>query len=54
VRWLGDGILAASWWKIRVMNVPTILIADADGKIVRRVDGFDAGLPADLRHIAGK
>jgi peroxiredoxin len=43
------------WFRsFRVMNVPTILIADADGKIVRRVDGFDVGLPADLRHIAGK
>jgi thiol-disulfide isomerase/thioredoxin len=43
------------WFRsFRVMNVPTILVADVDGKIVRRVDGFNAELPADLRRIAGK
>lgn len=32
----------------QVMNVPTLLIADANGKIVRRIDGFDADLPTTL------
>jgi thiol-disulfide isomerase/thioredoxin len=43
------------WFRsFRVMNVPTILVADADGKIVRRVNGFNPELPADLRRIAEK
>jgi thiol-disulfide isomerase/thioredoxin len=42
------------WFRsFRVMQVPTIVVADGNGKIVRRVDGFDRGLPADLRRIAG-
>jgi thiol-disulfide isomerase/thioredoxin len=42
------------WFRsFRVMHVPTLLVADGGGKIVRRVDGFDAKLPAELRRIAG-
>jgi thiol-disulfide isomerase/thioredoxin len=38
------------WFRsFRVMNVPTLVIADASGQIVRRVEGFDASLPAELR-----
>jgi hypothetical protein len=33
----------------RVMNVPTLLVADAKGRIVRRVEGRDARLAADLQ-----
>ncbi len=41
------------WFRsFRVMNVPTVLIADADGRIVRRFEGFDANLPAELKRIA--
>ena len=43
------------WFRsFRVMNVPTIVVAAAGGKIVRRVEGFEAGLPAELQRIAGK
>jgi len=43
------------WFRsFRVMNVPTVLIADADGKIVRRVEGFDAHFPEKLKDIARK
>jgi len=38
----------------RVKSVPTLLIVDTKGKIVRRIEGFDAGLPAELKSIAGK
>ena len=38
----------------RVMNVPTLLIADANGQIVRRVEGFDADLPAELQTCCGR
>jgi quercetin dioxygenase-like cupin family protein/peroxiredoxin len=36
----------------RVMKVPTLLLADADGKIVQRVDGFDAALPDALGKLS--
>lgn len=43
------------WFRsFRVMNVPTVLIADADGTIVRRIEGFDAGLPRELTSIVSK
>jgi thiol-disulfide isomerase/thioredoxin len=43
------------WFRsFRVMNVPTVLIADANGKIVRRIEGFDSGLSNELRSIASK
>jgi thiol-disulfide isomerase/thioredoxin len=43
------------WFRsFRVMNVPTVVIADADGKIVRRIEGFDASLPSELQRMAGK
>jgi hypothetical protein len=35
-----------------VMHPPTILIADASGKIVRRVEGFDPGLRAEIEGLA--
>jgi len=35
----------------RVMKVPTVLLADADGKIVVHAEGFDANLPASLKRI---
>ena len=41
------------WFRsFSVMNVPTMLLVDAHGTIVRRVDGFDPDLPAQLRRIA--
>jgi thiol-disulfide isomerase/thioredoxin len=43
------------WFRsFRIMNVPTVLIGDADGKIVRRIEGFDAGLPGELKRVANK
>jgi peroxiredoxin len=38
----------------RVKSVPTLLIVDTKGKIVRRIEEFDAELPAELQSIAGK
>ncbi len=43
------------WFRsFRVMSVPTLVIADAGGQIVRRVDGFDANLPAQLQSVLRK
>jgi hypothetical protein len=36
------------------MNVPTVLIADADGRIIRRIEWFDAALPAELQTVASR
>lgn len=38
----------------RIMNVPTVVIADKNGEIVRRIDGFDTRLSADLKKIVGE
>jgi peroxiredoxin len=35
-----------------VMTVPTVVLADAEGKIVRRVEGYDADLPAAVTALA--
>ncbi len=35
----------------RVSRVPTLLLADADGRIVRRIEGVDAQLPAELKAL---
>lgn len=35
----------------RIMSVPTVVIADENGQIVRRIEGFDARLSADLQKI---
>lgn len=35
----------------RVMNVPAVVLADANGRIVRRVDGFDPGLATEIRNV---
>jgi len=35
-----------------VMHPPTIVIADAAGKIVKRVEGFDPGLSAEIERLA--
>lgn len=35
-----------------VMTVPTVVLADADGKIVRRIEGFDQGLAAAVAALA--
>ena len=34
-----------------VMRVPTVLVADADGRVVRRTEGADAGLAAQLQAL---
>jgi peroxiredoxin len=38
--------------RFRVMHVPTLLIVDADGRIVRRVEGTNANLAAELKSLA--
>ncbi|MBV8806096.1 MAG: TlpA family protein disulfide reductase [Sinobacteraceae bacterium] len=35
----------------RVMNVPTVLLVGADGRITRRIEGVDATLPAELKSL---
>jgi hypothetical protein len=43
------------WFRsFRVMKVPTVLVADAGGTIVRRFEGFDAGLAHALSRVATK
>jgi peroxiredoxin len=43
------------WFRsFRVMNVPTILIADARGQIIRRIDGFDTSLPGEIQKLSTK
>ena len=37
-----------------VMDVPTVLVADADGRLVRRVDGFDPEWPNALQSLLTK
>jgi peroxiredoxin len=34
-----------------VMNVPTVLLVDASGRITRRIEGVDATLPAELKSL---
>jgi peroxiredoxin len=34
-----------------VMDVPTVLLADGDGRLVRRVDGYDAEWPSELQRL---
>jgi len=36
----------------RVKSVPTLLIVDTTGKIVRRIEGFDPQLPVELETVA--
>ena len=35
-----------------VMDVPTVFLADEDGRLVRRVDGYEAEWPSELRRLA--
>jgi len=39
--------------KFRVMNVPTVLVADENGKIVQRLEGHAAGVPGALEGAVG-
>jgi hypothetical protein len=42
---------SGEWFRaFRVMNVPTVLIADEKGRIVRRIDGFDSNWPVQLQN----
>ena len=36
----------------RVMHVPTLLVWDAQGRLVRRIEGVDAQLPDELKALA--
>jgi thiol-disulfide isomerase/thioredoxin len=41
-----------AWFRsFRVVNTPTFFLADRDGKIVRRIDGFDTTLPELLSSL---
>ena len=43
------------WFRsFQVTTVPTIVIVNRNGKIVRRAEGFDATLPEALRSMVGK
>ena len=46
---------SGEWFRaFDVMRVPTIVIADARGKIVRRVEGFDEGLESEIARVSGR
>ncbi|HKT27131.1 TlpA disulfide reductase family protein [Dyella sp.] len=38
--------------RFRVMHVPTLLLIDAQGHVVRRIEGVDAQLPSKLKALA--
>lgn len=38
--------------RFRVMHVPTLLLIDAQGHVVRRIEGVDAQLPSELKALA--
>jgi thiol-disulfide isomerase/thioredoxin len=38
--------------RFRVMHVPTLLLIDAQGHVVRRIEGVDAQLPNELKALA--
>ncbi|MFC5742680.1 TlpA family protein disulfide reductase [Dyella tabacisoli] len=40
--------------QFRVMHVPTLLVVDAQGKIVRRIEGVDATLPTQLQALSAR
>jgi hypothetical protein len=43
-----------AWFRsFHVLTVPTVLIVNRNGKIVRRTEGFDATLPEALRSTVG-
>ena len=46
---------SGDWFRaFDVMHVPTIVIADASGRIVKRVEGFDASLEAEMRRALAR
>jgi peroxiredoxin len=46
---------SGEWFRaFDVIRVPTIVIADARGKIVRRVEGFDEGLESEVARAAAR
>lgn len=46
---------SGAWFRaFDVMRVPTIVIADAAGRIVKRVEGFDAALESEIDHVLTK
>jgi peroxiredoxin len=43
---------SGDWFRaFDVMRVPTIVIADSSGRIVKRVEGFDASLETEIRRV---
>lgn len=46
---------SGEWFRaFDVRDVPTVLVADSGGRLVRRIDGFDAEWPAALEGIGGQ
>ena len=46
---------SGEWFRaFGVMDMPTVLMADADGRLVRRVEGFDAEWPSELQRLAAE
>ncbi len=39
--------------KFRVMTVPTVVVADENGKIIRRLEGRAADAPSALEGVVG-
>ena len=43
---------SGAWFRaFEVSDVPTLLVADASGRLVRRIDGFDAEWPNELQGL---
>ena len=43
---------SGEWFRaFEVSDVPTLLVADASGRLVRRVDGFDGEWPNELQRL---
>jgi peroxiredoxin len=46
---------SGNWFRaFDVMRVPTIVLADARGRIVRRVEGFDETLESEIARVTGR
>ena len=43
---------SGEWFRaFDVMDVPTVILADGDGRLVRRVNGFESGWPSELQPL---
>jgi peroxiredoxin len=46
---------SGDWFRaFDVMDVPTVLVADSDGRLVRRIDGLEADWPNELQRLSAE